>query len=255
MNTYRSKSFDAHIHVGYFPRKDGKGGETYYYSPARVMEYMRWTGVDEFIFSSTNACWDAHGESMHPEAAELRRLAGTRAHPFFWCSLEYIQWDRDLTRLPDFYEGIKLHGGEAKWNEHKPELGRILDIARERRLPVQIHTGNDDANCCSFYAPFCKARPDMRIDLAHGKRVVAAIEVLRECPNVYVDVSFAEETSIPSLFEVAPERVMYGSDFPAMLRYWDSSATEYMRKRIAAVRKIGGDDLLWNNARRFLNLA
>jgi len=249
------KVFDAHVHVGYFPRLDGKGGDVYYYSPARLLQYMRWAGVDEFVFSSTNACWDAHAEAMHPEAMEVLRLAalqGLKAHPFFWVSRDYLKWDGSLDRLPAFYEGIKLHGAEARWTKRSKAFRRILAIARERGLPVQIHTGNDDLDGCAGYLPYCREFPAVRMDLAHGHYVQDAVRALRECPNVWVDVSFMELDEVKAVWAVAPGRVMYGSDFPAPLRYWNTSCTEYMRRRMRQMRSIGGDGIMSANARAFL---
>ena len=251
--------FDAHVHVGYFPRRDGKatpgGGAAYYYSPARVMRYMRWAGADEFLFSSTNACWDEHAEAMHPEAAELLRLARlgrVKAHPLFWVSWAYLAWDPDLAKMPSLYEGLKLHGGEAHWTGHPAELRRVLAIARERKLPVQIHTSNDEENGCAAYLPYCREFPELRIDLAHGHRVADAVRALGKCPNVWVDTSFMTLAEIGQAFAAAPERVMYGSDFPAPLRFYDGSCTIYMRNRIREQRAIGGERLLHENARKFL---
>lgn len=251
----RQKVFDAHIHVGYFPRKDGRGGEAYYWSPARLLQHLRWTGAEEFIFSSTNACWDSHAEAMHPEAEEVLRLAGLngmKAHPFFWCSMEYLEWDSNLARLPSFYDGIKLHGVESHWNEHPRLLRRVLSIADERRLPVQIHTGNDDLNGCKTYLPFCRKFPDIRFDLAHGHPVKEAVEALKECQNVWVDVSFSTKDEMEELYTSAPDRVMYGSDFPAQKQHWDISLTDYMRKKIKEAYTIGGDAMLFRNAMGFI---
>ena len=104
---------DAHVHVGYFPRKGRE--EPFYYSPRRVLGILDRAGVMEFIFSSTNAVWDFNGDAMHREAREILRLAGKRAHAFFWVTDEYLKHDPDLSGLPDFYEGFKLHGGETPW--------------------------------------------------------------------------------------------------------------------------------------------
>ena len=249
------KVFDAHVHVGYFPRKDGKGGETYYWSPARLMQYMQWAGVEEFIFSSTNASWDEHGETMHRETAEVLRLAqanGVKAHPFFWCSGDYLEWDSNLSKLPSFYEGLKLHGAETRWLERKADLCRILSIAEERHLPVQIHTGNDNLDACARYLPYCKKFPKVNFDLAHGHPLEEAGLALQECGNVWIDTSFMEIDEVKILWKLAPERIMYGSDFPAPLRFWDISATNYMRMRQRIMRKIGGEAMMKKNASAFL---
>ena len=247
--------FDAHVHVGYFPRKDGKGGEAYYWSPARLIQRMRWAGIEEFIFSSTNACWDYHAESMHPEAEEVLRLAnitGIQAHPFFWLSLEYLAWDREFSRVPSFYEGLKLNGGESHWTEHSDELRHVLSLAMKRNWPVQIHTSKDDINGCSRYLPFCHEFPELRFDLAHGHPVGEACKALQECRNVWIDVSFMGMDEIDMLWHTAPDRVMYGSDFPAPKRYCDESCTAYMRRRQHDIQALGGDSIMHDNARSFI---
>ncbi len=246
------KVFDAHLHVGFFPRKDGKGGEAYYYSPARLMQYVNWAGIDEFIVSSTNATWDVRAETMHPEALELKRIAGERCHPFFWLTKGYLHWDSSLRRIPAFYEGIKLHGGESHWTEHPKELWTVLSFAAERNLSVQIHTGKDAANSCLAYLPFCRQFPQLRFDLAHGWPCDGANAVLKSCPNVWIDISFTEEDTAAFLCHNYPDRIMFGTDFPAPLRFYNVSGTKYLRRIIRTMRKLGGEALMHENASAFL---
>ena len=103
-----------------------------------------------------------------------------------------------------------------------------------------------------MYLSYCKEFSDVRIDLAHGHFVKDAVHALHECPNVWIDISFMELEEIKNVWAVAPDRVMYGSDFPAPLRYWNHSCTQYMRREIEAVQKLGGDDMLRKNALMFL---
>ncbi len=247
------KIFDAHIHVGYFPRKDGKGGEAYYFSPAIITGYAKRAGITEFIFSSTNAVWDAKAETMHREARELKRLSGNSAHAFFWISGEYFDFDSNLEKLPDIYEGFKLHGGETNWMQRARDLQRIFSIARERRFPVQIHTGRYDMhNSCEFYLPFCKRFSDVNVDLAHGQPVFKAMFALKETDNVYIDTSFIPHDEIRELFFSAPEKVMFGTDFPAPLRYFANNGKKLIQKEIDFAKNISTDKFLYANAKKFL---
>ena len=228
---------DAHVHVGYFPRK-GKE-QPFYYSPRRILGILERAGVSEFIFTSTNAVWDFSGEAMHREAREMLRLAGERAHAFFWVTDEYLKHDPDLSKLPEFYEGFKLHGGETPWLEHPRLLSRVLTIARERDFRVQIHTGEKEdqtANPISGYLPYCRKFPEIKFDLAHGKPAVEIPRAVNENENVYVDCAYCGADVVRGWLEAGAreDRILFGSDIPVQQRLFELSLTDYLRKTIYA---------------------
>lgn len=228
---------DAHVHVGCFPRRNGNGERVFRFSPARIARDLRLVGVDEFIFSSTNAVWDSAAQSMHADAYEMRRLYGSAAHPFFWVSGSYLKTDRNLDRIPDIYQGLKLHGGETPWLRTPRELNRLLSIAAERNLPVQIHTSADSENHAKFYLPYCARFQNVRFDLAHVQSSEITLTVARYFQNVFIDVSFLPFEKAIVMAEIAPERVMYGSDIPAPMRYGALTNVAYMRR---ALTKLNG---------------
>jgi len=245
--------FDAHIHVGYFPRIDGKGGEAYYFSPAKIAGYMKRAGIGEFIFSSTNAIWDKTGAVMHKEEKELKSIVGDTAHAFFWISGEYIDADKNLEKLPEFYEGYKLHGGETNWMQRPKELKRIFAIAQERKMPLQIHTGRyDKFNSIEFYLPYCIEFCGINIDLAHGQPHSGAIDALKKCDNVYVDTSFMSLDEIITLNEIASQKIMFGSDFPAVLNYTLANGKKVLQREIRKNRKANNRNILFMNAKSYL---
>ena len=76
---------DAHIHIGYYPRKGY--GRPFYYSPRRIVGILDRCGVGEFIVSSTCAQMEEISiADIVRETREMKRLAGNRAHVFFWLS-------------------------------------------------------------------------------------------------------------------------------------------------------------------------
>ena len=247
--------FDAHVHMGYFPRL-GRA-EPYYYSPRRIFGALTRAGVDEFIVSSTNVIWDDEGTSMHAEAREMKRLAGQRAHIFFWVSMRYLARDPDLVRLPDgLYEGVKIHGGESAWLHHPEQLLRVLNLAQERGFPVQIHTGMNDngvINSIGEYLPYCRCFPELSIDLAHGKPHEDVPALLDELPHVYVDTAFVSAQTVNSWLDagVDERRIMFGSDLPAPQRHEKTSLTAYVRRESDG---IASQNILSDNAKRFLRL-
>ena len=243
---------DAHVHVGYFPRK-GKE-QPFYYSPRRILGILERAGVYEFIFSSTNAVWDFSGEVMSWEAREMLRLAGKRAHAFFWVTDEYLKRDPDLSELPEFYEGFKLHGGETPWLNHRKLLSRVLAIAKERKFPVQIHTGEKDnkaANPISGYLPYCRKFPEIKFDLAHGKPASEVPYAVNENDNVYVDCAYCGCDVVRSWLEAGAreDRILFGSDLPVQQRLFDLSLTGYMRKTL---RGFSSGRILHDNFKDYL---
>ena len=245
--------FDAHVHMGYFPRRGRE--EPYYYSPRRIFGALTRAGVEEFIVSSTNAVWDVEGTAMHAEAREMKRLAGNRAHIFFWVSTRYLERDPNLELLPTgLYEGVKLHGGESAWL-HKPELlMRVLSIARERAFPVQLHTGENDhgiSNTIGDYLPYCRCFPELSIDMAHGKPHPEVPAALAELPHLYVDTAFVPHKTVMKWLEdgVDEQRIMFGSDVPAPQRHERISISAYLKRES---QRFSSQNILKNNARVFL---
>lgn len=174
---------------------------------------------------------------MHREAREMLRLAGKRAHAFFWVTDEYLKYDPDLSELPDFYEGFKLHGGETPWLRQPKLLKRVLGIARERGFPVQIHTGEKDdknANPISGYLPFCRKFPEIKFDLAHGKPASEVPYAVNENDNVYVDSAYCGWDVVRGWLEAGAreDRILFGSDLPVQQRLFDLSLTDHLRKTL-----------------------
>ncbi len=240
---------DAHVHVGYFSRKGH--AEPWYYSPQRIYGTLTRCGIEEFIFSSTDGFAGIGPREIYREAAEMKRLAGKRAHAFFWVSETALREDPELTTLPEWYEGLKLHGGEYPWLDHPDQLRRLLEIARERGMAVQIHTG-DDTNRISDYLPYCRDFPEVRFDLAHGSPKNEAASACRECGNIWFDLAFGSPELLGFLLEqgVPEDRLMFGSDIPAPMNYFENlSLTGYLRKE---VKRYTSDDFLRNSMKGFL---
>lgn len=245
---------DAHIHVGYFPRLGYQ--KPFYYSPRRMVGILNRCGVDEFIFSSTNAIWDESGDGMHREAHEILRLAGKNAHPFFWCTLEYFQHDPHLSNVPDFYQGLKIHGGESPWLKYPPKIQALLAIAVKRGWAVQIHTDKDaERGGMADYERYCRMFPLLRFDFAHGSPYEQTIEILKRNHNLWVDTAFVPLPVLSRWLEV-PEistKILFGSDLPAPQRHEAISLTSYYRKIINDTLIVCKKRLINDNFHHFLH--
>ena len=249
---------DSHIHVGYYPRLSCNG-ELFYYSPARIARLMKHCGINSFIFSSTNVVWDFRARAMHLEAQELLRLCPNQAHAFFWCSLKYLKYDPNLKELPDFYEGLKIHGGESNWLAHPRLLRRLLSLAQERNWPVQIHMGkvSCDGGTIAEWEPVCKSFPQIRFNLAHCQPIDEAMPILLRNPNFFADVAFMSIDNFKRIQNIKFEnQLMFGSDLPVQQRFSSTGLTHYFKQTLKIYQKnllISSAKFLSGNFFRFLN--
>lgn len=228
--------FDNHIHVGIF--KD------LYFSSKKVAKDMKDLHIEKYFFSSTST-GDVPFKQVQYEIDELIELSEGKAEPYLWVSPDMIQNHKDLK--PYFYRdfaGIKIHGLQ-NWeifSDEKP-LRRVFSIAREKNLPVLLHTGEHEICRPKVYKNICADFHDLKIILAHSRPVDETVDVMKDCPNVFCDTAFTSEENILKLIsENLTERIFWGTDLPVMEYFFPIPATEYYKNRISSVRKIIGEE-------------
>lgn len=231
---------DAHVHLGWYAR--AKTG-LHYYSPRRILGVLDRCGVDEFIVSSTTAqAIGATIDGVVNEAREMRRLAGARAKILYWLSGAFYEKDPKLTALETgLFDGIKLHELEGHWAEKRPEaLRRVLQIAQERGLPVQFHSGPNEFCAPRVLSRFAQKFPSVRFDFAHCCPTDEMAAVVAACPNVWTDTAFMDVADMRELPRYDWRgRLMFGSDLPVWQAHEDAPLTKRLRDRLAAFSAIG----------------
>lgn len=224
---------DIHIHTGHF-----NGG--LYFSPEEVSRSMKALNVERYYFSSTST-GNIPFRYVRREIESLVNMSNGHAIPFLWVSPGMLRHSRDLR--PYFFRdfaGIKIHGLQG-WNPNGKEIHRVLSIAREKNLPVLLHTGEHEICRAGAYLRLCREFPDVRIILAHGRPLDECITVMKECPNVYADTAFMPVKNILILSnEGLIERVFWGTDFPVMRYFYDIPPEDYYRQKISEARNILG---------------
>lgn len=224
---------DAHVHMGYYPRLGRADLE--YYSPRRVLGVLNRCDVQEFVVSSTCSQIAEIGiDAIVREAQEMKRLAGGRAHIFFWLSGHLFEEDPKMSWMDDgLFEGVKFHEKETPWFScRKAELRRILDRVAESGLSVQFHTG-DDAGCRpKELVVLAKDYPSVRFDFAHCRLPAQSAAAVAECPNVYVDTAYFDGDFTELCGYDWRGRLMYGSDLPVWQAQRDVSLTSFYRKNL-----------------------
>ena len=207
---------DAHVHIGFYARA-GKD-DPFYYSPRRVLGVINRCGVCEFIVSSTCAHIEEIGiEEFIREAREMKRIAGWRAHEFFWLSGHLYDEDPDMLWLQTgLFDGIKLHEGETPWlTKRISDLHAILAFAARHDLPVMLHSGPNDGMRPKELATIAKSHPSVRFNFAHCRPMEEMADVIAECPNVWTDTAYMETYEYAHLSEFNWHgRLMFGTDLP-----------------------------------------
>ena len=232
---------DAHVHVGYYSRTGRE--EPFYYSPRRVVGVPNRCGVDEFIVSSTCSQVEEIGiTDIVREAREMRRLAGRRAHIFFWLSGHLYEEDPEMRWLETgLFEGIKLHEGETPWMQRRQkDLRRILSVADERGLPMMFHAG-PVVGCRPFeLAAVANEFPNVRFNFAHCRSMEEMAKVIAECPNVWTDTAYMAFDEFPKLCDYDwRERLMFGTDLPVWQAHENCGLTRRYREYVRAFRATG----------------
>ena len=232
---------DAHVHVGYYSRQGRE--EPFYYSPRRVVGVLDRCGVDEFIVSSTCAQVEGIGiAGIMREAREVKRLAGRRAHVFFWLSGRLYDEDTEMRWLGSgLFDGFKFHEGETPWMQRRQkDLRRILSVADERGLPVMFHSDQGEWSRPLKLAKLAREFPSIRFNFAHCRPMDEMAKVMADCPNVWTDTAYMALDEFPKLSDYDWHgRLMFGTDLPVWQAHEDCSLTRRYRAYAKAFRAAG----------------
>ena len=235
---------DAHVHVGYYSRNGRE--EPFYYSPRRVVGVQNRCGVDEFIVSSTCAQVEGMGiADIVRETREVKRLAGRRAHVFFWLSGHLYDEDHEMHWLDlGLFEGFKLHEGETPWMQRRQkDLRSILSVAAERGLPVMFHAGPVAGCCPSELSKLAFDFPSIHFNFAHCRPMDEMAKVIADNPNVWTDTAYMAFDEFPRLRDYDwHDRLMFGTDLPVWQSHDDVGLTKRYREYVCAFRAAGLED-------------
>ena len=251
--------FDFHVHMGqYFDD---------YYTPPRILRTLRLAGITHFAYSSTSTVVTDDPDFLLEERVAMQKLSEGRAKPILWVTHDMLKRSPDLSLYMNDTGGkicgMKIHGVSEKWLPNGRELQRVFKIAQERGLFVKLHTGERE-NCeAGMYRKICAKYPDVQVVLAHGRPLMQAIKVLRECPNTFVDISFMPLCQFQQLMDAArqscfTDRILFGTDTPIPGRHLKSSLPRHLRSRIEQTKRIAGKDwhkISWENAQNLLTFA
>jgi hypothetical protein len=113
--------------------------------------------------------------------------------------------------------GIKLHPRAEQFTLDHPEVGQLVALAHERRLPVLIHAGRGIPALGLHAVELAEEFPDARLILAHaGICDLSWIwRVAPDHPNLLFDSAWWMPADLMTLFTlVPPGQIVFGSDAP-----------------------------------------
>ena len=229
-----------------------------YYTPPRILRTLKLAGITHFAYSSTSNVVTDDAGFMREERDAMHELSEGRAIPFLWVTHSMLQKSKDLSLyLDDKVKGLKIHGGSEKWNPSSKSMQRAFDIASERKLAIMLHTGEKDNCFAGIYKGVCQKYSAVKIILAHGRPIDQTMDILRACPNTFVDTAFMPHEHLTQLVKMGfGERILFGTDTPIPGRHLKSSLPRHLRSHILTSSKIAGDawkDMSWLNAQRIFN--
>jgi predicted TIM-barrel fold metal-dependent hydrolase len=181
-------------------------------------------------------------DALMREAREMKRLAGERAHVFFWLTGRLYDEDSTMTWFDTgLFEGIKLHEGETSWmKQRKDDLRRVLSFAEEKGLPVMIHAG-EDVGCRPLeLAEIAHEFPSVHFNFAHCRPMDEMAKVIADCPNVWTDTAYMSLEDFSTLHDYDWHgRLMFGTDLPVWQAHEKIDLTMRYREYVRAFAAVG----------------
>jgi hypothetical protein len=235
--------FDAHLHYN--------ATDAAQYSPQQIIDKLERNGIEQAVVTGTPAA--------HP--ANLYRQAPRRIVPLlgvYRSHADKITWPNDAT-LP---KRIEAELDKGRWrgigelhifakDRHSPVFHRIIEIATQRRIPLQIHA--DPAVIDTLY----DVSPSLPVIWAHAGTFPypdLLADYLQRYPALSIDLSVRDERIAPdgqisddwyALFLRFPDRFMVGVDTfslsrwqhfdaaVATIRHWLAQLPDDVAKRLA----------------------
>ena len=226
--------FDSHIHVGQF--------YNLYFSPLLISNLMKQVHADHYAVSSTTMCEENYPKVIE-EIQSLVDLDGKKVFPVMWITPEglkgNIAWFLESNIA---WKSLKVHP-ELHPHDWQPDGGQfteVVDIARELRLPILIHTGEKDCCQCGKYASLIAHNKDVNFILAHGRPFYQLLPIIRKYANAYTDSAFMPVSDMALIIKAGlSHKLLWGTDMCIPKYFYpQKDMVEYYLYKIATFRQV-----------------
>lgn len=245
---------DTHIHVGQF--------NDLYFAPSTIHELMEQLDVDYYAVSSTTQCEEDYPKVLS-EMEELIGLDDKKVLPIMWITPEALQGNIAWYLESEIrWRMLKIHPflNQTEWNPKGELFAEVLSVSRELRLPLLIHTGNEE--CCKayIYEQAIKNNPDITFIFAHGRPIESALRIAATYDNAYIDSAFMPVDHMKMFVDGGlSTKLLWGTDMciPKHFNRNLDMAT-YYKSKLQAFREVCTQEqyehVTYNNAIKLFNL-
>lgn len=204
-----------------------------------------------------------------PATANVRLATDCRRHgkglllPFGSVNVSATDWEKEFVRCVEKHQmpGLRLFPGYHKYKLNDPAFARLLTMAAERKLVIQIATDLEDERTqpATARAPHVDAKPllallqeqpDARVLLLNWQRSVKP-ELVAQLAERGVGFDIATVENVGGVAEligkISPGRVLFGSHAPFF--YFESAALKLQESELSPAHLRAVSEL---NARRLL---
>ncbi|MBI4602307.1 MAG: amidohydrolase family protein [Planctomycetes bacterium] len=218
---------DVNVNLSRWPLRRLRGDET-----AELAAMLRAAGVAEAWAGSFDGLLHKDIAGVNARlAAECRERGGGLLVPFGSVNPALPDWEEDLRRCAEEHRmaGIRLHPAYHGYKLEDPAFLKLLTLAAERRLVVELALAMEDERMmhpllrvpavdAAPLAAAVKETPGLRLVLLNALKGLRGEALARivEAGEVYVEISMLEGAGcVGSLLkEVPASRVLFGSHAP-----------------------------------------
>jgi len=251
---------DVNVHVGRWPLRRLPGDE-----PGPLVARLRSRGVTQAWAGSFDGLLHKDLRAVNARLADdCQRHGRGRLLPFGSINPKLPGWEEDLRRCVEVHpmRGIRLHPNYHGYRLDDPAFARLVRLAVQRRLIVQLALVLEDERMMhprlrvepvdpGPLAALARQTPGLRLVLINALRTLRG-EPLRNliaAGEIHVEISMLEGVGgvAELLGQVPADRVLFGSHAP--LFYFESAELKLRESRLTpALRRA----ICQGNARRLL---
>lgn len=250
---------DTNVYLSRWPTRRLPGDVT-----SQLVERLRNKGVTQAWVGSFDALLHSDIGGVNQRLYEdCQRFGADLLRPFGTINPTLPDWEEDLRRCHEQYgmPGIRLHPNYHGYKLDDDRFARLMNLAAERELRVQIALRMEDVRThhrlltvpdvdATPLIALLPKLPRSRVELLNGLNVLRpdVLDKLIAAGQVYVEIAMLEGVNgVARLLTHLPaERILFGSYYPFFA--WESADLKLRESPLAAAQR---EALLGTNAVAF----